>query len=339
MTTNDLRTQLEARIDAARAAVRPHVIQTPLTPFPLLSEATGAQILLKCEHLQHTGSFKVRGALAKLAALSEQQRARGVVAASTGNHGLGVAYALSVFGGTGIVCVPPGASPVKVAAIRRFGVEVREMGADAAQTEVLARAYADDRGLVYVSPYNDLDVIAGQASIGVELLEQLDARPFNGMSRDNRPGDLDAVIVSVGGGGLSAGVAAALKRARPDVLVVGASPANDAAMAASVVAGRIVDVAARATVSDGTAGGIEAGAITFELCRELIDEWVLVSEDDIAVALRLVVDGQHQLIEGAAATAVAAAAKYAGPGQRVVVISCGANISSATLQQVLLRSQ
>jgi threonine dehydratase len=326
MATTDHRAALEARLAPAAAAVAPHALRTPLTAFPLLGERTRATVWLKCEHLQHTGSFKVRGALAKLSALTAEQRERGVVAASTGNHGLGVAFALARLGGRGLVCVPPGASPVKLAAIRRFGVDVRELGADAGQTEVLARRYAEDSGLVYVSPYNDLDVIAGQASIGAEVLDQIGDGP------------LDAVVVSVGGGGLASGVAAAVKRARPGVRIVGAAPENDAAMAASVAAGRIVEVDARPTVSDGTAGGLEAGAITFGLCRDLIDEWILVSEDEIAAALRLVIDSQHQLVEGAAATAVAAAARYTRPGQAVVVISCGANISATALEQALARS-
>jgi threonine dehydratase len=320
-----LRRELEHRLDPAHTAIAPYVLRTSLAPFPLLSEATGAQVLLKCEHLQHTGSFKVRGALAKLSSLDAADRERGVVAASTGNHGLGVAYALSKLGGQGLVCVPPGASPVKLAAIERFGVEVREMGPDAGQTEIQARRYADDYGLTYISPYNDIDVIAGQASIGLEVLVQALELGV----------ELDAVVVSVGGGGLASGIAAAIKRANPAIAVIGASPEVDAAMAVSVATGHIVEVSARPTLSDGTAGGLEPGAITFPLCQGLIDEWVLVTETEIARALRQTVDSQHQLVEGAAAVAVAAASKHIQPGQTVAVISCGANISAAALQRAL----
>ena len=148
--------------------------------------------------------------------------------------------------------------------------------------------------MVYVSPYNDLDVIAGQGTLGREIVEQLGSRP------------LDALVVSVGGGGLISGVAASVKAALPATRVIGTSPVNDAAMAASVRAGKIVEVDARPTISDGTAGGIEPGSITFPLCTELVDEWVLVSEEQIHAALRMTIDTEHQLVEGAAATAIAA---------------------------------
>jgi len=155
-------------------------------------EECGTEILLKCEHQQKTGSFKVRGALAKLLSLGEGQRERGVVAASSGNHGLGVAYALSALGGTEIVCVPAHASPVKVAAIRRYGVEVRVMGHEPAETERLARRLAAETGMSYISPYNDLDVIGGQGTVGEEIVQQLGGRA------------VDAVVVAVGGGGPAA---------------------------------------------------------------------------------------------------------------------------------------
>lgn len=317
--------QVATRTDAVATAVGEHTTRTPLEEFPAASEECGAQILLKCEHLQHTGSFKVRGAIAKVSTLDEDRRARGVVAASTGNHGLGVAYALSRLGGTGFVCVPENASPVKVAAIRRLGTEVRVLGSSQGQTELLARALADDLGSTYISPYNDLDVVAGQGTIGREIVEQLGDR------------ELDAVVVSVGGGGLVGGIAAAIRARRPGVRVVGASPANDAAMAACVRAGSVVQIEARPTISDGTAGDVEPGAITLPLCTELVDEWVLLPEDAIYEALRFVIDTRHHLVEGAAAVAVAAGLDYGrrNPGATVAVVSCGANISSASLATAL----
>jgi threonine dehydratase len=179
--------------------------------------------------------------------------------------------------------------------------------------------------MVYVSPYNDLDVIAGQGTVGIEIVEQLDG------------GDLDVLVVSVGGGGLISGVAATVKTALPDVHVVGASPANDAAMAASVRAGEIVQIDALPTISDGTAGGIEPGAVTLPLCQELVDEWALVGETQIHAALQLAIDTEHQLVEGAAAAALAAAIEYgrSNPGAVVGVVSCGANISTSSLRVAL----
>jgi threonine dehydratase len=324
-TLSPLAQQVAMRTEAVAATVAEHTALTPLEDFGAASEECGARILLKCEHLQHTGSFKVRGAIAKVSTLDEDQRARGVVAASTGTHGLGVAYALSRLGGTGFVCVPENASPVKVAAIRRLGTDVRVLGSSPAQTELLARALAEELGSTYISPYNDLDVVAGQGTIGREIVEQLDT------------GELDAVVVSVGGGGLVAGVASAIRARLPGTRVVGASPANDAAMAACVRAGSIVEIDARPTISDGTAGGVEPGAITLPLCTELVDEWVLLPEQAIYRALGFVIDNRHQLIEGAAAVAVAAGLDYGrrNPGATVAVLSCGANISSTTLASAL----
>lgn len=324
-TLSPIAQQVAMRTDAVAATVGEHTVQTPLDEFAAASEECGARILVKCEHLQHTGSFKVRGAIAKVSSLDEDRRARGVVAASTGNHGLGVAYALARLGGTGFVCVPENASPVKVAAIRRLGTDVRVLGSSPGQTETLARALADELGSTYISPYNDLDVIAGQGTIGREIVEQLGDR------------ELDAVVVSVGGGGLVSGVASAIRARLPGTSVVGTSPVNDAAMSACVQAGSVVEIDARPTISDGTAGGVEPGAITLPLCAELVDEWVLPPEEAIYEALGFVIDTRHQLVEGAAAVAVAAGLQYGRrhPGATVAVLSCGANISSATLASAL----
>jgi threonine dehydratase len=315
---------LARRSWAVAPAVAEHLTVTPLRRFAALSDELGVDLLVKCEHLQRTGSFKVRGALAKLLTLSEDERARGVVTASTGNHGLGVANALATLGGTGHVFVPDTAQPTKVAALERFGVRVHRRAAEAGAVELMARDYADERGLPFVSPYNDPDVIAGQGTIGVELLEQAGA-------------GLDALVVAVGGGGLVSGIAAVLKEKLPGVRIIGASPENDAAMAASVQEGRLVPVAAKPTLSDGTAGNVEPGSITFELCRSLVDDWVLVSEADIRAALRSVIDTEHELVEGSAAAAFAAARACAPrfAGGRLGVLSCGRNISAAALAEAL----
>jgi threonine dehydratase len=316
-------TELAARVAAKTrglpAAFHEHVRVTPFTSLGT------TDILVKREHQQKTGSFKVRGALAKLLSLDADQRDRGVIAASTGNHGLGVAYALSVVGGNGVVCVPENASAVKTAAIRRYGVEVRFLGAHSGETEMLARRLAAKDELTYISPYNDLDVIAGQGSIGLEIIEQLAGRP------------LDAVVVAVGGGGLISGIAATVKSVLPHVRFIGASPANDAVLAASVRAGAITRVDARPTLSDATAGGVDDDAITLPLCTELVDEWILVDEAEIRAALRLMIDTEHELVEGSAAVAIAAALTAADRthGQAIAVVSCGANISADALARAL----
>jgi threonine dehydratase len=305
-----------------------HTLRTPLVELSGLSALSSSRIYAKAENLQRTGSFKVRGALAKVLAVSPEQRQRGIVTSSTGNHGLGVGYALARLGGRGVVCVPEHASSAKLAALARYPVEIRTMGREAAEAEALARELAAAQGMVYISPYNDPDVIAGQGTVGQEILEQVGSGP------------LDAVVVSVGGGGLISGVAAAIKASRPAVRIIGASPANDAAMAAAVEAGRIVEIDASPTFSDGTAGGVEPGSMTFPLCSELVDDWLLVSEAQLCSAVSLAIDVEHQLLEGAAGVALAAGLATAAEraDQTIAVVCCGANISSSTLQQVLSRA-
>ena len=308
---------------AAEGRIRPYTRETYLDCSPYLSEAGQADVWVKCEHLQHTGSFKARGAMNKLLALSDAERSAGVVTASTGNHGLAVARAAEVVSTRALVFVPATADEGKVAAIRRLGAEVRTHAEDSAETEVHARDYAAEQGLAYVSPYNDPLVIAGQGTVGVELARQLD--------------DIDAVFVAVGGGGLVAGTAGYLKSVRPGITAVGCSPENSAVMIRSLEAGRILDLPSRPTLSDGTAGGVEAGALTFDLCRELVDERVTVTEDAIADALRGFIAAHHQLIEGSAAMAIACylATRDRWQGKRVVIVLCGGNIGAETLKRVL----
>lgn len=313
------------RAERIAPALRQHLALTPFVRYDAFGDDVGAEVLVKCEHQQRTGSFKARGAMAKVLNLTDAERAAGVVTASTGNHGLGVGNALATLGGHGIVYLPENAAPGKVAALKRFGLELRAEGNDTGVLELKARAYAAEHGLTYVPPYNDPEVVAGQGTVGVEIVEQLDGQ------------QLDAVVVAVGGGGLISGVAAVLKKHLPNIKVYGAQPAADDAMAASVRAGEIVQVPAKQTLSDGTAGSVEPGSITFDLCRELVDDWVLVGEDAIRDALRLVIDTEHQLIEGSAALAFAAARERRTElaGQRVAVVSCGGNMSSRTLVSAL----
>lgn len=300
-----------------------YVRETPLEHSPYFSELSGANVYLKLENLQYTGSFKLRGAFNKLLSLSEDERRAGGVAASSGNHGAAIAYAMSKLGIDGTIFVPEQTSQTKVDAIRRAGGEIRFFGTDGLDTELHARAYAEERGMVYLSPYNDPDVIAGQASCGVEIARQL--------------AELDAVFVAVGGGGLISGVGAFLKSVHPALRIVACQPAASPVMSESVKAGSIVEMPSRPTLSDGTAGGIEAGAITFELCRDLANDFVLVSENGIAEAMRGFIDAHHMLAEGAAGVAIAAltASGDRYRNQNVVVIICGGNVSRETLKKVI----
>ncbi|MDF2774706.1 MAG: serine/threonine dehydratase [Geminicoccaceae bacterium] len=311
---------------AASRRLAPFALETPLVRAPTLGPAAW----YKCENLQRTGSFKLRGALNKLLVLSAEDRERGVVASSTGNHGLAIAAALQMTSGHGTVVVSRSASPYKVHRLERAGLEVITSDGDPMAAELEARALAEREGRVYVSPYNDADVLAGQGTVGVELLTQ-------------RP-DLEAVFIAVGGGGLVAGVAAYLKSVRPNVTVVGCWPERAAAMYQSVRAGRLMEVPDEETLSDGTAGNIEPGSITFPLCRDLIDELVLVSEDAIAAAMGDVLISDHLLIEGAAGVAVAGwraftAARPTLANRMSAIVLCGGNVSATTIRELVAAPQ
>jgi threonine dehydratase len=314
---------LHAEAIQAEQRIRPYIRETLLEPALALSQRGQSHVYLKLENLQPTGSFKLRGAMNKLLSLSPEQRAQGIVTASSGNHGAAVAYGLSRLGLQGQIFVPVNASPVKVEMIRRFGGEVHPYGGDSGLTELYARDYASQHRRVYISPYNDEQIIAGQGTIGVELARQLDP--------------IDAVFVTVGGGGMISGIAGYLKATSPGIKAIGCLPENSPVMAASVKAGRIIEMESLPTLSDGSAGGIEPGAITFELCQKWVDGYVLVSEEEIKAAMRLVIESQHMLIEGAAGVAVAAYLKTAERfrAQNVVIVICGSNISLETLKSIL----
>ena len=305
--------------------IRRHVRVTPLEYSPVLSEKLAAEVYLKLENQQLTGSFKIRGATNKLLCLRPSDRARGVVAASSGNHAAAVARTARMLGCEATVFVPENCSRAKVHAIRQLGARLRFHGEDVGDTETYARQWALDRGQALAAPYNDADVIMGQGTIAHELLAQ-------GMSPD-------AVFAPVGGGGLISGIAGYLKATTPASRVFGCQPRHSAIMHLSVQAGRVVDRVSKATLSDGTAGGIEPGSITFSVCQRDVDEFVLVTEREIASAIRLILDHHHQVIEGAAAVAVAASLKRKRQlaGQRVVVVISGGNLATETLLEVLNR--
>jgi threonine dehydratase len=315
----------EVADSSARAAARIAglVRETPLDYSPMFSAETGAEVWFKLENLQHTGSFKLRGAANRLLTLTPEQRAAGCVTASSGNHGAAVAYAMAKLNIGGVIFVPEKTSSTKVDAIRSYGGDVRFFGTDGLDTELHARAYAEQNGMFYVSPYNDAEVIAGQGSCGVEIAAQMP--------------DVDDIFISIGGGGLISGVGSVLRQHRKSVHIVGCQPAASAVMTRSVEAGEILELSSDPTLSDGTAGGIEPGAITFDLCREIVDDYVLVDEPEIAAAMRLYLDSQHQLIEGAAGVAIGAmlAKKADLQGRKVVILICGANISSESLRSVI----
>ncbi len=312
-------------IPLAEERIRSFIRETPLDYSYVLSKATQAHVYVKLENLQVTGSFKIRGALNKLLSLSSDQQNRGVVAASTGNHGAAVAFGLRKLGLDGLIFVAENADSTKVETIRNFGVPVEFQGSDCVMAEAYARDYAAQHKMTYISPYNDRDVVSGQGTVGIELHRQLK--------------NIDAVFVPVGGGGLIAGISTYLKSHVPTIKMIGCLPQNSPIMAESIQAGRIVNRAVLPTLSDATAGGIEEGAITFDLCRQLVDDYILVSEEDIKEAIKLFINAHHMLIEGASGVALAGLLKSQKKfkNKNVVVVLSGANISLDTLTSVICK--
>lgn len=314
---------IQREVLEAEDRIRLHIRQTPLEPSLWLSQQAGCEVYLKLENLQVTSSFKIRGALNKILSLGEDERARGIVTASSGNHGSAVAHLLRKFGLSGSIYVPENASGAKIETLRSLDADLVLHGTDGIEAERTARQVADQQGRVYVSPYSDPQIIGGQGTVGLELEQQLEG--------------IDAVFCPVGGGGLAAGIAGYLKSSDAQIHFVGCQPRNSAVMYESVKAGEILDLSSTATLADGTAGGIESDSLTFPFCRDLIDEYVLVDEDEIAAAIRLIMARHHLLIEGAAALSVAAFLRRAEGfrGARVVLIISGARISLETLKRVL----
>ena len=312
--------QVAREASEAARRIADFVQRTPLVYSKTFSEELDAKVYFKLENRQTTGSFKLRGATNRLMLLDEQQRACGCVAASSGNHGAAVAAAMRQLGVSGVIFVPEQTSSAKVAAIREYGGDVRYFGTDGLDTEEHARQFAVENGMTYLSPYNDEAVIAGQGSCGVEILEDLP--------------DVDMAFVAVGGGGLIGGVGCVLKAHDRGIRVIGCQPAASPVMARSIEAGEILEMPSEPTLSDGTAGGIEAGAVTFPLNQAVVDEFVIVDEEQIASAMRHYMDREGDRIEGAAGVAVAALKMTEVRGRTVVVVICGGNISDEILESV-----
>jgi threonine dehydratase len=310
--------ELVTRIREAHRAIRPQVAITPLERSALLSAALGCEVLLKHEEMQPTGSFKIRGATNKMRLLDRAAREAGVLTASTGNHGLASARAAALAGVRVTVYVSEIAVPSKVAGIRALGAEVVVVPGPAFAAEAAARRRAEEERRVYISPYNDLEIVAGQGTLGMELFEQ-------------EP-DLDAVFISVGGGGLIGGTGTALHALNPRTQVVGVWPEASPCMLRALEAGRIIDVEEQPTLSDGTAGAVEPGSVTFPICQSVIDARIVVTEAEIAAAMRRLAETEHLMVEGAAGVALAGLTKRAAEykGRKVAVVLCGRNIGLET---------
>jgi threonine dehydratase len=307
----------------AENRIRSYIRETPLDFSLPLSKITNTHVYLKCENLQFTGAFKIRGAFNKLLSLTPSQRQQGVVTASSGNHGAAVAFGLSQLKIPGIVFVPENASSTKVDNIRNYDVPLEFYATDCMQTEIHALEYAKQHNMIYVSPYNDLQVIAGQGTVALEIRRQLDT--------------VDVILVPIGGGGLISGIAGYIKSVSPKTQVIGCLPENSPVMAESVKAGKIIEMETFSTLSDATAGGIEHDSMTFDFCKEFVDDYIVVSEEEIKNAIITLIKTQHLLVEGASGLALAALFKNAKQflGKNVVVVLSGGNIAFDTLKTLL----
>ena len=256
-----------------------------------LSDLTGGEVYLKLENQQVTGSFKIRGALNKLLQLSEDEKARGFVTASSGNHAQGLAYASKLLGAESTIVVPENTPKVKIEAIRKYGVNLVIYGREYLEAEKFARKIEKEDRKVFISAYNDLDIIAGQGTIAIEMF-------------DENP-DLNMILVPVGGGGLISGIASYVKNVF-GCEVLGVQSENSPVMFESLKQGKIVEMESKISIAEALHGGIEEGSVTFEICRRLVDEIVLVKEESIINGIRLMIKTHHQVVEGGGVVGVAA---------------------------------
>ena len=302
---------------------------TEIIPSPVLSDMTGHQILLKPENLQVTGSFKIRGAYNKIASLSEDQLARGIVTASAGNHAQGVAYAARERGAKATICMPTITPPLKVDATKAYGADVVLHGDVFDEAAAYAQKLSDEQGMIYVPPFDDYEVICGQGTIAMEILEDV-------------PNVTD-IVVPLGGGGLGAGVALAVKTFKPEVRVIGAIPEGSPAFKNSFAAGRVVPADKVVTSAEGVAVK-RPGDLTFALLNEFLDDLITVSERDINEMILLMLEKHKLVVEAAGAVSLAAlehlnlrSRKFASaPGPHVVVpIMSGGNIDTVTIGAVI----
>ncbi|MBT5440099.1 MAG: pyridoxal-phosphate dependent enzyme, partial [Candidatus Marinimicrobia bacterium] len=252
---------------------QPHIRNTPLEYSPYLSKMINGNVFLKLDNIQKTGSFKFRGAVSKMTSLNATEKASGVVTASTGNHGAACSLAMSILNIKGKIVVPENVHKNKVENIENLGGEVEYFGNDCINAEERAQEISKNTGATYISPYNDSTIISGQGTLGLEVFNELNS--------------VDSVFISVGGGGLISGVGGYLKSRNKNIKMYGVSPENSCVMYESLKAGKQLDLPSKETLSDGTAGGVEIGSITFKLCQDIIDNFILVNESEIAAGIRI----------------------------------------------------
>lgn len=312
-------------IEAARKRIAGGIYHSPCPPSEQISAVAGCEVYCKLDYLQRTGSFKERGALNALLLLDPEQQKRGVIAASAGNHALGLCYHGKRLGIPVTVVMPRFAPIMKVANCRRFGATVEQFGENVGDAKEHALAIGKAQGLRYIHGYDDAEIIAGQGTMGLEILEQVP--------------DIEAVVVPIGGGGLIAGVATAIKAKNPAIQVIGAEPTHAACFSAALDAGKPVDIDLKYTVADGLAVP-RVGDRAFEVARNVVDRVVTVDERHIALAILRLVELEKSVVEGAGATGLAACMAGLLPelsGKKVALPLCGGNIDTNVLGTILER--
>ncbi|MCJ7569826.1 MAG: threonine/serine dehydratase [Anaerolineales bacterium] len=317
-----------ADIYLARRRIHNLVFRTPLIESPTLSKLTGSTTYLKLENLQKTGSFKLRGATNKIKSLAPEALERGVITVSSGNHGLAVSYAARDLGVPAYICVSSATVEYKVAAIRNMGSEILMGGGTYDEAAEFANQKKNDLNLTMIHPFDDPEIIAGQGTIGLEIIEELP--------------EIDTVLVPLSGGGLMSGIALALKTIKPSIHVVGVSMALGPAMVESIKAGRIEEVDEQASLADALVGGLgRENHYTMNMVKKYADETVLVSEDEIAAGMVFALENHHQVLEGGGAVGIAAlmAKKVGHLGKHVVIVASGGNVSLPVLMDLAQNSR
>ena len=316
---------IAAKSAIARNRIGKDIFKTPLIP----SMHHRSKLMFKAENFQDTGSFKIRGALSKLTALAESENLSDLkfITASSGNHGIASSKAASILGASLTVVLPETVAKIKLERIKNFGVSVLIKGAESGQAELYAQKLSKDEGYYYISPYNDPDVIAGQGTIGLEILEQMENIP------------IDNLFISIGGGGLISGISAVIKNHSPVTKIWGVSAKNSCTLADSIKAGKMIETEHFDTLADGCAGGVDEDTMTLPITQQTIDELIWCEEDEIENCFRDMAFNEHQIVEGSAALALAGYKQVQKSilEQNSIVLLCGANIDVELVKQLLTK--
>ncbi len=304
------------QIKIAQDRINGFIRKTPLEKSDFFSKIAECEVYMKLENTQVTNSFKIRGALNKMLKLNDEEKRNGILAISSGNHAQGIGYGARLLKVKATIIVPENTPKIKIDAIKKYDVDLKILGKNYFEAEIIAREFEKKTGMTYISPYNDADVIAGQGTIGLEIL-------------NDKP-DIDTIIAPVGGGGLISGVAIIAKSINPKIKIIGVQSYASPIMYESIKAGKIIEMEVNESIAEGLHGGIEKDTITFELIRKYVDNILLVSEDEIKNAIRLFIINNNQLIEGSGAVGLAALLKYKSEfkNRKVAVIISGGNLDS-----------